>query len=60
MLDVLNSVFDFWYRQKVNYLRRHDCLNFDAMRNMGVPSRIIKRVLLEELCDEVRYEVDFV
>jgi hypothetical protein len=52
-------MFDFWHTQKVDYLRRHNCLNFNAMRHFGVPNRIIKQVLLEEVCREVGFHINF-
>jgi hypothetical protein len=42
-------MLDFWHNYKVRYLRKHNTLDFDSMRELSVPSRIIKEVLLNEV-----------
>jgi hypothetical protein len=34
-------MLDFWHNYKVRYLRKHNTLDFDSMRELSVPSRII-------------------
>ncbi|CAC9544691.1 hypothetical protein [uncultured Gammaproteobacteria bacterium] len=48
-------MLDFWHNYKVRYLRKHNTLDFDSMRELSVPSRIIKEVLLNEVINEIEW-----
>ena len=44
----------YWQQCKLSYLRKHQRLNFDSMRQFKLPNQVIRQVLLDELIEDVK------
>ena len=44
----------YWYSYKLFYLKKTNRLDFNSMRQLGIPKKIIGRVILDEVINDFR------
>ena len=44
----------YWYIYKLFFLKKTNRLNFDSMRKLGIPKKIIVRVILDEVKNDLQ------
>ena len=48
----------FWYRYKLFILKKTNRLDFISMRRLGIPKKIIGKVILDEVKNDLRLKGD--
>ena len=48
----------FWYKYKLFILKKTNRLDFISMRRLGIPKKIIGKVILEEVKNDLRLKGD--
>ena len=44
----------YWYSYKLFYLKKTNRLDFNSMRQLGIPKKIIEKVILDEVINDFR------
>ena len=48
----------FWYRYKLFILKKTNRLDFISMRRLGIPKKIIRKVILDDVKNDLRLKGD--